>query len=386
MPIHLDHAATTPLRPEIAEIVASTAAAGLGNPSSLHAAGRRARRLLDDARDELAAVVGATSDEIVFTSGGTEANDLAVHGVAARRGGTVLCSAVEHDSVLEAVRLLAGRTVAVDPRGRLRIDALEAELARARDTTGVALVSVMLVNNENGVRQPLHDVRVLVDEIVPGTPVHTDAVQAAAWLDLSTAAASADLVSLTGHKLGAPVGVGALVVRRGVRIAPRLRGGGQENERRSGTQNVVGAVALARAMSLAAAERDVTHARAAALRDRFVEGILTAVEGTVEPAMAGHDDRGGLVGGTAQVCFPGLESEALLFLLDEAGVEASAGSACAAGALSTSHVLAAMGVPGDVARGALRISVGRGTTETEIDRAVTIVADAVTRLREARAA
>ncbi len=384
--IHLDHAATTPLRPEIAELIASVGALGLGNPSALHAAGRRARRMLDDARDEVADVLGADSDEIVFTSGGTEANDLAVNGVAERRPGVVLCSAVEHDSVLEPVRALDGRVVAVDDRGRLSLDALGGTLTRERDADGVALVSVMLVNNENGVRQPLDEAAALTRELAPGTPVHTDAVQAAAWLDLAVHAASADLVTVTAHKLGGPVGTGALVVRSGTSVAARLRGGGQENERRSGTQNVVGAIAFARALSLAAAERDDAAARAASLRDRFVEGITVGVDAVVEPARPERDDRAGLVGGTVQVCFPGLESEALLFLLDDAGVEASAGSACAAGALEPSHVLAAMGVPAPVARGALRISVGRDTTPDDIDRAVEIVTGVVTRLAKGQAA
>lgn len=386
MPIHLDHAATTPLRPEIAELIAATGALGLANPSSRHGAGRRARRLLDDARDELAAVVGADSSEIVFTSGGTEANDLAVHGVARRRPGVVLCSAVEHESVLEPVAETGGRRVAVDSRGRVDLADLRGQLEAAADMSGVALVSVMLVNNENGVCQPLGRIVDLVAEVVPDTPVHTDAVQAAAWLDLSEAAAGAQLISLTAHKLGGPVGVGALVVRRGVPLAARLRGGGQENERRSGTQDVVGAVAMARTLSMAAAERETLAGRVAELRDRFVEGVRARVDGVVEPAVADPTDRAGMVGGTAQLCFAGIESEALLFLLDDAGVEASAGSACAAGALEPSHVLSAMGVPNELARGALRISIGRQTTAEQVDRAVGIVADAVTRLRGAEAA
>lgn len=366
--------------------MARTGALGLGNPSSLHAAGRRARRLLDDARDEIADLLGVDSSEIVFTSGGTEANDLAIRGVAERRDGVVLCSAVEHDSVLAAVAAVGGETVGVDERGRLSLDALRDTLVAAPRRGGVALVSVMLVNNENGVRQPLADVVRLVTDFAPGTPVHTDAVQAAPWLDLAAATAEADLVTVTAHKLGGPVGVGALVVREGTPLAARLAGGGQENERRSGTQNVVGAVAFARAMTLAAAERAEVAARVGELRDRFVEQLLAAVDGVVEPATPDHGDRSGLVGGIVQLCVRGVESEALLFLADEAGLEASAGSACAAGALEPSHVLAAMDVPADVARGALRISVGRGTTGDDVDRAAAIVADAVTRLRGVRAA
>jgi cysteine desulfurase len=244
----------------------------------------------------------------------------------------------------------------------------------------------MAVNNENGVSQQLEQAVTMIRALAPGTPVHSDAVQAAGWSDLTELAGDVDLMSITGHKIGGPVGVGALIVRDGTPLHPRLRGGGQENERRSGTQNVAGAVGLARALSLAATERDVLTGRVAALRDRFADAVLAAVDEVVEPAVPDHGDRSGLVGGTVQLCFCGIESEALLFLLDEAGVEASAGSACAAGALESSHVLAAMGVPADVARGALRVSVGRTTTETDIDFAVGVVIDSVGRLRGARAA
>ena len=385
---YLDHAATSPLRAEVADAMADVQARGLGNPSSRHTSGRQARRLLDDAREQIADLVGAEPPEIVFTSGGTEANDLAISGVTARRSGVVLTSAVEHDAVLEPVRHLGGRTIAVDAHGRVRLDDLECRLgeAAADGAPGVVLVSVMLVNNENGVRQPLGEIIDTVAARAPGTPVHTDAVQAAAWLDLAETTQAADLVSLSAHKLGGPVGVGALVVRRGLALAPRLRGGGQEDERRSGTQNVAGAVGFARALVLAVAERDETARRVAVLRDRFVSGVTAAVDDVAEPACPDHGDRSGQVGGIVQLCFPGIESEALLFLLDEAGVDASAGSACAAGALEPSHVLAAMGVPDTLARGALRVSMGRTTTEAEVDYATGAVVDAVRRLRGVMAA
>lgn len=342
--------------------------------------------MLDDARDELAELLGARPGEVVFTSGGTESDDLAIHGVAAGRPGRVLCSAVEHEAVLEPVRLLDGRVVAVDPHGRLSLEALEHALVSARDDGGVALVSVMLVNNENGVRQPLDEAAALVRELVPGTPVHTDAVQAAGWLDLGTAAAAADLVSISGHKFGAPVGVGALVVRDGTPLVPRLLGGGQERERRSGTTDVAGAVGLAAAARAVAAERAETVARVAALRDRLADGLAARIPGIVEPACATVGDRSHVVGGTVQVCIEGVEGEALLFLLDEAGIEASAGSACAAGALDPSHVLAAMGVPRALARGALRLSLGHDSTDEDVDRALAVIPEAVERLRRGRAA
>jgi cysteine desulfurase len=384
--VRLDHAATASLRPEAAAAVAEAQASHLGNPSAVYASGRRARRMLDDARDELAELLGARPGEVVFTSGGTESDDLAIHGVAAGRPGRVLCSAVEHEAVLEPVRLLDGRVVAVDPHGRLSLEALEHALVSARDDGGVALVSVMLVNNENGVRQPLDEAAALVRELVPGTPVHTDAVQAAGWLDLGTAAAAADLVSISGHKFGAPVGVGALVVRDGTPLVPRLLGGGQERERRSGTSDVAGAVGLAAAARAVAAERAETVARVAALRDRLADGLAARIPGIVEPACATVGDRSHVVGGTVQVCIEGVEGEALLFLLDEAGIEASAGSACAAGALDPSHVLAAMGVPRALARGALRLSLGHDSTDEDVDRALAVIPEAVERLRRGRAA
>ena len=386
MRVRLDHAATATLRPEAAAAVAEAQASGLGNPSAVYAAGRRARRLLDDARDELAGLVGARPGEVVYTSGGTEADDLAIHGVAAARPGRVLCSAVEHEAVLEPVRLLGGRLVDVDASGRLSLDALERELLAARADGGVSLVSLMLVNNENGVRQPLDEVVARVRALAPGTPVHTDAVQAAGWLDLRSAAAAVDLISISGHKFGAPVGVGALIVRDGTPLVPRLLGGGQERERRSGTTDVAGAIGLTVAARAVAAERDATTARVAALRDRLADQLIARIPGVVEPARVSGTDRAHLVGGTVQLCIEDVEGEALLFLLDEAGIEASAGSACAAGALDPSHVLAAMGVPRSLARGALRLSLGHDSTDEDVDHALKVIPEAVERLRSQRAA
>ena len=373
MRVRLDHAATTSLRPEAAAAVAEAQAAGLGNPSAVHSAGRRARRMLDDARDELAEFLGARPGEVVFTSGGTEADDLAIHGVAAARPGRVLCSAVEHEAVLEPVRLRGGRVVSVDAHGRLSLEALERALAEARDDGGVSLVSLMLVNNENGVRQPLDEAAALVRGA--GAWAHRctpTRCRRPRWLDLRTAAASADLVSISGHKFGAPAGVGALVVRDGVPLVPRLLGGGQERERRSGTterrrrdrprRRARGGRGRAGRDDVDASRRCVTG---------WPTGSRRGIPGVVEPACRPPvTDRSHLVGGTVQVCIEGVESEALLFLLDEAGVEASAGSACASGALDPSHVLAAMGVPRELARGALRLSLGRRPTDADVDRAL----------------
>ncbi len=382
--VRLDHAATTPVRAEAAAALTEAVQRGLGNPSSVHASGRAARRALDDARDVVANFLGAEPGEVVFTSGGTEADDLAVNGVADARPGRLLCSAVEHDAVREPVLARGGSTVAVRADGVLDLDELERELrAVGRVDEDISLVSLMLVNNENGVRQPLDEAVRLVRDLAPGALVHTDAVQAAGWLDLALHAAAADLVSISGHKIGAPAGIGALVVRDGVVLEPRLRGGGQERERRSGTPNVAGAIALAVAVGLVAAERDRTRPRVAALRSRLLAGLEADIDGLVEPARSGTEAHPEPVGGTIQVCIPGVEGESLLFLLDDAGVEASAGSACAAGALDPSHVLAAMGVPRDLARGALRLSLGHTSTDTDVDRALEVIPAAVAQLRSA---
>ena len=350
----------------------------LGNPSSVHASGQAARRVLDDARDLLAEVLGAKSSEIVFTSGGTESDNLAVTGVLARRPGRALCTTIEHEAVLEPVHAAGGGTVPVNKLGIVDLGALAAQL-----DDEVSIVSVMTANNENGVVQPIAEVAALVHERAPGAVFHTDAVQAAGWLDLSTAAANADLVAISGHKFGAPIGSGALVVREGTALAPVLLGGGQEHERRSGTPNVAGAMALAVAARLAAEGRGAFVARVAPLRDRLADGLCATIDGVIEPARPANGDRSGLAPGIVQVCIAGVEGEALLFLLDEAGVDASAGSACAAGALDPSHVLAAMGVPAEMARGALRLSLGHTTTDSDVDRALEVIPAAVAQLRSA---
>jgi cysteine desulfurase len=371
-----------------------------GNPSGSHSWGRAARRALDDARDTLAEVLGAEPGEIVFTSGGTEADNLAVLGVLERRPGVAACTAVEHHAVLEPVERTGGRVVRVDGRGVVD----RAALAEALDDD-VAIVSVMLANNEIGTIQPLDEVAAVVRERAPRAVLHTDAVQALAWLDVGALAGSAGLISIGGHKIGGPKGIGALVVRAGTTLAARQIGGGQERDRRSGTQNVAGAVGLAVAARLMADEREARCSRIGALRDRLVDGLLTAVPDAVEvgvtdrtaalarrtetnraggvglaPARAALD-RTHKVAGSAHLCFPGVESEALLFLLDDAGIAASAGSSCASGAMEPSHVLAACGVDRSLASGALRLSLGWCSTDDDVDLALDLVPAAVRQLR-----
>ena len=384
---YLDHAASTPLRPEAHQAVLAVLESSFANPSGSHRAARAARQLVDEARDVVADALGGRPGEVVFTSGGTEADNLAVLGVHGRRPGAVLCSAVEHPAVAEAVAAVGGHTVAVDERGLVDLRGLEAALDRcAAAGEPVALVSVMGANNEVGTVQPLEDVASVVRERAPGARLHTDAVQAVPWLDVAACAADFDLVALSAHKFGGPKGVGALLVREGVEVAPLLFGGGQERERRSGTQNVAGIVGLAAALAATVDDRKATVERVAALRDRLADGLVAAVPGLVETGMApagsgAAPDRSHKVAGACHVCIDGIESESLLFLLEEAGVYASAASSCASGAMEPSPVLAAMGVSRAAARGALRLSLGATSTDVDVDLALAAVPAAVERLR-----
>jgi cysteine desulfurase len=375
---YLDHAATTPLRPEAREAMLPFLGDRVGNPSGAHAAARAARQAIDEARDTMAELLGCEPSEVVFTSGGTESDNAAVVGVRERAGGTVVCSAVEHHAVLDSVGRAGGRTVAVHPTGVIDVDALADALAPG----DVSLVSVMAVNNEVGTIQPIAEVAEVVRAHAPEARLHTDAVQAFAWLDPVDALTEADLVSISAHKFGGPQGVGALVVRKGTPLAPLLVGGGQERELRSGTHNVAGIVGMAAAARACAADRKVTADRVEALRDRLVDTLRTTVVGVAETItdVAGGD-RSTIVPSIAHLCIDGVESESLLFLLDRDGVYASAASACASGAMDPSHVLAAMGVPRSVAGGSLRLSLGWTTTDADVDHALEVVPAAVERLR-----
>ena len=373
---YLDHAATTPVRPEVIAAMLPVLSDGYGNPSGAHALARQARAVLDLAREQLVAVVGGAPGDVVFTGGGTEADNLAVRGVLGARGGLAVCSAIEHHAVLEPVLATGGRVVGVDRRGIIDLDAL----ADALDPE-VTLVSVMLVNNEVGTIQPLDAVAEVVHAHAPNAVLHTDAAQALCWLDVREHAASADLVTLAAHKCGGPKGTGALLVRSGVELQPLLLGGGQERERRSGTQDVAGAVALATAATAAATEREALVARTSGWRDGLVDAVLAEVPGAVESAAA-DGDRSHLVPGIANLCLPAVDSEALLFLLEQDHhVLASAGSSCASGAQEPSHVLAALGVPRSVATGSLRLSLGWSTSAADLDAATAGVLDVAVRLR-----
>jgi len=390
--VYLDAAATTPVRREALEAMWPHLTGRFGNPSSVHALGHDAAAALDGARRDVARVLGARPAEVTFTSGGTEGDNAAVKGLAlARReasGATrVVVSAVEHDAVLASARWL-GRfgfevvVLGVDGEGRVDPDEVAAVLGEG----GVAVVSLQLANNEVGTIQPVAEVAKLTR--AAGVPLHTDAVQAAGWLPLDVAALGVDALTLSGHKVGAPPGTGALWVRRGVRLEPLVHGGGQERGRRSGTENVPGAVGFGVALALAEAERVAAVAAAAAGdgvdpvardRDAFVAAVLSGV-GPLLPEdrglrLTGHPSL--RLPGHASFVLGGVSGEAVLLELEERGVLSSSGSACHAGSDEPSHVLTAMGIGREAAQTALRFTWSRTTRPEDLTTAARAVADAV---------
>jgi cysteine desulfurase len=378
---YLDHAASTPARPEAIEAMVEVLEHVPGNPSGQHRWARQARRRLDDARDGIAGLLGVEPGAVVFTSGGTEADNLAIRGVLGVAGGRALCSEVEHHAVLDVVHAAGGGTVAVDAMGRLDLDHLADELAADRQ---VSVVSVMLANNEIGTIADLDAVADVVERARPSHPnglvLHTDAVAAAAWVDVAEAAARADLISISGHKVGGPKGIGVLAVRHGIELAPLLTGGGQERGRRPGTPDVAGAVGLGVALAVTARDRISVTARVREQADRLVAGLTEAVD-HVRTTVPPRSVEG--VANIVHLSCREIASEELLFLLDEAGVAASAGSSCSSGALEPSHVVRALGVAPDWAGGALRLSLGWSTTDEEIDHALAVIPEAIGRLRTA---
>jgi cysteine desulfurase len=382
---YLDHAATTPMRPEA--IAAMTEElARLGNPSSLHAAGRRARRVVEESREQLAEVFGARPSEVVFTSGGTEADNLAVKGLYwARQDGSrrrVLTTSVEHHAVLDSVRWLEDTQGAeaiwlgVDVDGGVRPEALRTAISRAADQ--VAVVSVMWANNEVGTIQPVAELAAVAHEY--GIPFHTDAVQAAAQLPVDFAASGADALAVSAHKLGGPVGVGALILARGVEPVPVLHGGGQERDVRSGTLDTPAIRAFAVAAAVCAKQRAEEAERMATLRGDLIRQVRAAVPDAVLNGPPPGPDR---LPGNAHFSFPGCEGDALLMLLDANGIACSTGSACTAGVAEPSHVLLAMGADDSRARGSLRFSLGHTSAQPDVDALGQVIREIVARARRA---
>ncbi|QIK77513.1 cysteine desulfurase [Nocardioides piscis] len=386
-PVYLDHAATTPMLPAAIEALTQRLAQ-VGNANSLHASGRGARRVVEESRETIARALGARPADVVFTAGGTESDNLALKGIFwARRAEDprrvrILASAIEHHAVLDPLVWLAEaedaevELIGVDAQARLQVDALRTAIER--DPASVALISVMWANNEVGTLQPLDEVVALAAE--HGIPVHTDAVQAIGAVPVDFAASGVDALSLTGHKVGGPYGVGALVVRRDLQVSALVHGGGQERDIRSGTLDPPAIAGLAAAVE-ASVKTQAEHAeRIGSLRDQLVRRVIEVVP---DAHLHGHPvDR---LPGNAHLGFPGCEGDSLLMLLDARGIECSTGSACSAGVPQPSHVLLAMGCDPDQARHSLRFSLGHTSTEADVDALVEAIGPVVERARAAKA-
>ncbi|OLE37312.1 MAG: cysteine desulfurase NifS [Actinobacteria bacterium 13_1_20CM_3_68_9] len=376
--VYLDHSATTPLDPEVLQAMMPYLTEEFGNASSVYGLGQRARQAIDQARDEVAAFYGVAAKEVIFTSGGTEGDNFAFQGIARRnadRGRHVITSTIEHDAVLrsadalerdgfEVTRLPVDREGLVDP----------AEL-RAALRPQTILVSIMHANNEIGTIEPLREL-VTVTRERSGAYFHTDAVQSTGKIPTIVADLGVDLLSMSAHKLHGPKGVGCLVVRSGVRLEPQLLGGGHERNRRAGTENVAGIVGLAKAVGIAQRDMAKNTAQLTGLRDRLIEGVLDRIPGA---ALTGHPVN--RLPHHASFLFQGVEGESLLLQLDMEGIAASSGSACTSGSLEPSHVILALGYPRERALGSLRLSVGKGNTDADIDLVLDRLPVMVARLR-----
>ena len=378
--VYLDHAATTPVDPEVAEAMARVYRDVPGNASSIYAEGRAARALIDTARDQVASAIGASAGEIVFTSGGTESDNLAIRGALkarrAERDGLVT-TAIEHHAVLDTAHDVADYTrirLTVVPVGRDgRVD--PAAIAAALDDK-TSVVSVMHANNEIGTLQPIAEIGAICRE--RGVTFHSDAVQSVGALDFDVRKIPVDLVSLNAHKFYGPKGVGALYIRNGTRVATMQTGGGQEKGRRTGTENVAGVVALGIAMRIAAERRATESARQAALRDRVIDRVLAAVP---DAMLTGH--RTERLPNNASFVFRGVDGTSLVAALDLEGFAVSSGSACTSGDTEPSNVILALGIDRETAKGSLRVTVGRGTTEADVDAFLAALPAVVARMRGA---
>jgi cysteine desulfurase len=383
--IYLDHAATTPVHPAVLEAMLPYLRETYGNPSSVHAAGRAARSAIDRARDTVAGALAGAPREVVFTGSGTEADNLALRGTleryGAERGHHMVVSAIEHDAVLDTARRLealgAATVTVVGCDGDCRVDPDEVASAVQPDTV---CVSVMLVNNETGTVQDVAAIAELVHRRNPLTLVHTDAAQAMGRIPLIPRDLGVDLVTLVGHKIYAPKGVGALWVRDGVSVATQLTGGGQERTRRSGTENVAGIVGLGVAADLAVQRLAAEAPRQASLCSALLAAVTSRTRGAMATGSTDHR-----APGFATLVIPGARTDVLLVALDTRGLQASGGSACSSGAPTPSHVLLAMGMDPDLAACALRCTTGIGTSQADIDRAADILAGAVDQVRSAPA-
>jgi len=375
--VYLDHSATTPVHPKVLEAMLPYYQDEYGNASSLHRLGRNARLALDQAREKVAAALHARSDDIYFTSGGTEGDNLAIKGTAFAlrdRGRHIITSQIEHEAVLNTCGYLEKNGfevtyLPVDGHGSVGLDDLKKAV-----TDQTILISIMHANNEVGTIQPIAEIGALARE--RGIVFHTDAVQTVGKIPVDIKDLNVDLLAMSGHKFYGPKGVGAIYMRRGVKVSPLAHGGHHENWKRAGTENVPGIVGLAAALEACVAEMEETAEREGQLRDALQKGIQEKVEAV---RINGHPDR--RLPGSLSVCFEALEGEALILSLDLKGIAASTGSACSSGSLEPSHVLKAMGIPIEIAHGSARFTLGRSNTREEIDYVLEVLPDIVERLR-----
>jgi cysteine desulfurase len=375
--IYLDHAATTPVHPEVVEAMLPFFGMAFGNPSSLHAFGQEARKAVERARGEIAAFIGAAPEEIVFTGGGTESNNFSLYGVSSAlrsRGGHIVTSAIEHHAILEPCRHLEESGIGVT---RLPVDGtglVDPDLVRGAITDRTILVSIMHANNEIGTIQPIAEIGRICRE--KGVLLHTDAVQTLGHIPVNVDDLGIDLLSASAHKLYGPKGAGILYIRKGTRISPFLRGGEQERKRRASTHNVPGIAGFGKAVEIARKEAAWEGRGLSALRDRLIRGILDNIPDTL---LNGHPRQ--RLPNNVNVSIAGVEGEAMLLRLDMEGIACSTGSACSSTSLEPSHVLAAIGLPRETAHGSLRFTLGRGTTEDEIDYVLQVLSETVRSLR-----
>lgn len=369
MSAYLDHAATTPMSPQAIEIMTKSLEQDLGNPTALHSKGRAARAALDNSRELIADTLEILPAEVIFTSGGTEADNLALN---AAQGGKILVSPIEHSAVLKPAMAKGAELLKVDRDGILDLDYLKSKLDK-----DVALVSVMLVNNEIGTIEPMEQIVKIIRKKSPQAIIHTDAIQAFGWTDVKKIISQVDLVSISAHKIQGPKGIGALIAKKNIQLHPLLLGGGQESGKRSGTPNVAGAVAMGLAVDQVISNADQVQQRVTALTDKLTQGLLQNIDGVWQTISTKQK-----AANNCHLLFDGLESEALLMVLDEMGIYASAGSSCASGALEPSHVLMAIGLSEQQAKGAIRFSLGASSTEQEIDFALENIPLAVQQLRQ----
>ena len=382
--VYLDHAGTTPLDSKVLEAMVPYFTQRFGNPSSLHSVGQEARYALDEARERVAGVLNCRSREIVFTAGGTESDNAAIHGVATalhETGNHIVTSSVEHHAVLHACQYLESQGfevtyLSVDADGMVQPEAVYNAI-NERTT----LVTIMYGNNEVGTINPISEIAKSVnkraEELSRTIVFHTDAVQAAGYLSLDVAELGVDLLSLSGHKFHGPKGTGVLYMKRGSPYLPLIHGGGQERDRRSGTENIPGIIGLSLALEAADTVREETSQRCAALRDRIIDSVLQQIPGS---RLNGHATQ--RLPNNANFSFTGVEGEPILLGLDMAGIAASSGSACSSGSLEPSHVLLALGQSAEIARGSLRLTLGRDNTEDEVEYLLGVLVDLVQRLRQ----